>query len=270
MDICVFFEHIKQVAADMGGSVSDAVSAVLAAGITSIDIDMNEAKLDPGAFRLTVEACGMNVASCYGFVTLKTADDIPAAENFIDIARAAGAHNAMILPGQADDMESRGELLHAVAPLLSRLASYASDRGLTLSLENFSNILAPYSLISDFEYLLDACPELGFTLDTGNFAFNGESPLTAYERLGSRITHVHLKNWDIPERRIGEAPMYIAASGEPLYPYPIKNGGLIDIASILTSLKRDGYKRSLSIENFGVSPMLKGLSESAAYIRSLI
>ncbi len=73
---------------------------------------------------------------------------------------------------------------------LSAAARVAVDAGLDLAVENHQDFSSE-ELIS----IADATPGVGIVLDTGNPFAVGEDPLAFVRRAGSRIRHVHLKDY---------------------------------------------------------------------------
>lgn len=266
MYICVFYEHLKQMADEKNIPIEESLKTAKAMGIEAVDVNDDEMKGNAADFRNFVESCGLRVASVYSFTGVLDDESFKKAKKFVLAASEAGAKNAMILPEDAPSVDKRLNYLYDETPKLEKLGKFARDLGLTLSLENFSKLDRPYTLISDFEYLFAHTENVYFTLDTGNFYFNGENASDAFDRFKNRISHVHLKTWDKPSRKNGVKPDMKTADGYPIYVYPILGCGIVNLDYILSSLKKMNYEGALSIEIYGVSPMEEGLKKSIEYI----
>lgn len=115
--------------------------------------------------------------------------------------------------------------------ILEDMAICAREHDITLCIENLSESF------SDFSLAFTAIPNLGMTLDIGH----GEiltARNTAYDfvdRCFSRIYHLHLH-----DNRGGDSPK------DDLH-LPIGEG-VVDVRSILSSLKEQGYDRTMTLE----------------------
>lgn len=74
---------------------------------------------------------------------------------------------------------------------------------------------------------LDNLPHL--TLDTTHLATWGLDPVEVYGRLGARVVHIHLSNFDGEEHKL-------------------PHDGHLPLAELLHRLKRDGYEGAVSVE----------------------
>lgn len=78
----------------------------------------------------------------------------------------------------ADELKKMQELL---IEGFAEVAEYAKGSGVSVVIENQSSLLRADSKAEDIQYILQAVPELGFVLDSGNFFCIGEDVLKAYE-----------------------------------------------------------------------------------------
>ena len=114
--------------------------------------------------------------------------------------------------------------------LLNGLAQFEDEEGVRIGVENMpaKRILGRrveiYSLNT-----LDALASLpGLTLDTTHLGTWQLDPVEVWERLKTRVVHVHLSNFDGEEHRLPQ-------------------DGHLPVAEILQRLKRDGYEGAVSV-----------------------
>ena len=112
---------------------------------------------------------------------------------------------------------------------------------------------------------LDGCPALSCAFDTGNFRFANQAVGDAYQLLGDRIGHVHLKDRSYTQHN-GEGAK-TALDGVNLYPAPV-GGGDLPLEDILAQLKRDGYDGIYTIEHYGANHALEYLKDSVAWVQA--
>ena len=115
--------------------------------------------------------------------------------------------------------------------LLNGLAQFEDEEGVRIGVENMpaKRILGRrveiYSLNT-----LDALASLpGLTLDTTHLGTWQLDPVEVWERLKTRVVHVHLSNFDGEEHRLPQ-------------------DGHLPVAEFLQRLKRDGYEGAVSVE----------------------
>jgi sugar phosphate isomerase/epimerase len=171
------------------------------------------------------------------------------------IARAArlGARHVMVVPGRleagADAEAARIRVIEGLRALLDD----ASRLGIQLSVENLGYQAA---LCGRAAHMAEICagvgPQLGLTLDAGNFLFVKEDPLLALETLGDRIVHVHLKDWT--SERVG-APL---------------GDGIIDLTAVVAALTARGYGGYLSVEYEGPADPCAAVRRGVEYLRGLL
>jgi sugar phosphate isomerase/epimerase len=115
--------------------------------------------------------------------------------------------------------------------LLNGLASFEEEQGIKIAVENmparrFLGRRLNIHWLNDME-ALSSMPHL--TLDTTHIGTWGYDLLAIYERLRSRIAHVHLSNFNGQEHRRPE-------------------DGHLPLADLLRRLQQDGYEGAVSLE----------------------
>ena len=104
----------------------------------------------------------------------------------------------------------------------------------TVKLNAFWKLIAfplsiPQVRLNKFEYF-EKMPHLNF--DTTHLGTGGFDILAAYERLKSKISHIHLSNYDLEEDREHRLPM----------------DGVLPLDELLQCLKRDNYQGAICLE----------------------
>jgi len=183
-------------------------------------------------------------------------------------ADTLGAQRMLIIPGfyaQHDTQAKRQEKDKRLLNGVQRLVKRAAAEGIRLLMEEFDNFLSPISTIAALKTVLDVVPEIDCAFDTGNFAYNDESELEAYDAFRDRITFVHLKDRALQRPSKG-GEVLKTVGGRKLYPSPV-GGGCIAIDKIITRLQADGYQGDYAIEHFGTPCQLSFHRQSVQWIR---
>jgi sugar phosphate isomerase/epimerase len=165
----------------------------------------------------------------------------------IAIANELHSKRIMVIPGNG-----KYKRLSAM-PWEEKLARYARNfsivveqgeaAGIGIMFEDTPAIQFSLSTADECEALLDRVPGLQLVFDTGNMLPGGDDPITFYERLKSRIAHIHLKdqryvNKGLADRTIDGRKMAACVWGE----------GIIPLADIQKRLWKDGYQGTVSME----------------------
>ncbi len=272
MRLILFYNVALQLAAESGKTIGEAFDMIRRIGYTGIDpLVWGETGDDVKALRTLAEDHGLDIPACSCMAPLYSDADYDICRRFVEAAAEMGAKSAMLLPSPIPEGKERDDLRAILASYLSPLCLFARERGVTLSVENFSRLPCPFSTISDFEYLLTQVPELMMTLDTGNFVWVGESPSEAADRITALrrqpFSHVHMKNYSRTRYNDNRSPAGRDLSGGIFYSYPCVGGGMADLGHICDKLKEIGYDGCVSVENGGIVPAEPALSDSASWLK---
>jgi inosose dehydratase len=150
------------------------------------------------------------------------------------------------------------EALFLIRERLYEPLRMATDHGVKILLE-------PHGKYTDsieyMEKILDLCssPALAVNMDSGNSWLGGTDPVEMVKRLGSKIEHVHWKDWPA-EMEANRGKMFGAGmSGIPL------GTGVVDIKGIYNALVEVGYDGYTTLEIAGDD----AVKQSYAYLKSL-
>ncbi|KWX71262.1 sugar phosphate isomerase/epimerase family protein [Paenibacillus jilunlii] len=268
MQISVFYNHIVTACKQTGLPLPEVLGLVRGYGIQAVELDLDEVQPSPEAIKKLLEQAGMSVASMYAFCDFGNAPDVRPGLSFIDTAAYLGAGKVLVIPGfigESADQELRERSLQHMAAALREMSEYAGCKGLIVTLEDFDDSRAPFSTSEELLWFLNEVPKLGITFDTGNFIYRGEDALEAFEKLKSRIVHVHCKDRSLEEHP-GEVPK-ISTNGTRLFPSPV-GSGCIPMQAILDRLETIGYKNMVAIEHFDAADQLAYMKQSAQWLQA--
>lgn len=153
---------------------------------------------------------------------------------------------------------SEREALFSIREKLYEPLRMAADHGVKILLE-------PHGKYTDsvdyMEKILELCNSeaLGINMDTGNCWLGGGDPVEMIKRLGSKIEHVHWKDWPAEmEAQRGK----IFGAGMAVIPL---GTGVVDIKGSFEALKAAGYNGYTTLEVAGE----ENVKQSYAYLKSL-
>lgn len=153
---------------------------------------------------------------------------------------------------------SEREALFSIREKLFEPLRLAADHGVKILLE-------PHGKYTDsvdyMEKILELCNSeaLGINMDTGNCWLGGGDPVEMIKRLGSKIEHVHWKDWPAEmEAQRGK----IFGAGMAVIPL---GTGVVDIKGSFEALKAAGYDGYTTLEVAGE----ENVKQSYAYLKSL-
>jgi len=256
-------------------SLADALNRIRALGITALEVNAGDfAKISPDELRKTAETAGMTVLSSHCIAPICSPDAAVSAKagetvlTAMENAARAGAKFFMLVPSTPDciaDPEDKLRARQAIADSANALLPRAAELGLTVTMENFSRPLYPFSTPEELLWMTENVPGLAITFDSGNFRFLGADMPAAYETLKSRIRLCHIKDWRVDE-----------ASGIPTHDGKLLSAaligrGLVPLSDLLFRMKTDRLSCPLIIEPDGQLPgisMEERLKDAVHFIQT--
>lgn len=197
---------------------------------------------------------------------------------WIDMTAAMGGSYCRVLSGQRRPELSRDEGVQLAADCIEDCAAYASQRGVTLIIENhYKDDFWQYpefaQLMDVFCQLVDAvgASNFGVNYDPSNTILAGEDPLELLRRVAPRVVTMHASDRFLREGTIEDLRKEeVGAEG---YAQRLSHGeigkGLNDYDAIFQILKAAGFRDNwISIED-GVEGMDQ-LARSAEFLRRKI
>lgn len=291
MRLSVFYEHIQKAVEQTKKPMSEVLSHLKKSGIDGIEMDYDllvcsDGKQSDLGQKIIDElkSAGLVISSIYAFCHLDQDPDERKCLDAIDIAAKNNCSRVLLVPGFlneadakeigecADHWEQTEEFMKSNTTIknitagLVRAVSYAKEKNVTVTLEDFDSTLSPCSRMNELKWFMENVPGLCWTLDAGNFAYSSENILEAYELLHQYTAHVHCKD------RGEETPIsngLIGTYNRGLKPVSAGDG-YIPLDRILSYLKRDGYDGWLAVEQFGLENQYQGIAKSADYLKSLL
>ena len=268
MQLATFYDHMKDMAREEKIGLTEALQYIKSLGITHMEVSQNNLLGREDEVGRELSFVGLEISSIPAYFDFGRDDNVDRqSQPVLEAARYLGAGKILVIPGffqEGDSPEEKSRQMESMARCLNRLGEKAAGYGVSLVMEDYDSLLAPFSTAEGLEHFLSRCPGLSCCFDTGNFRFAGEDELAAYEKLKSRISHVHLKDRAYSPQWGEHAAA--AADGQLLYPAPVGKGE-IPIAGLLSRLAADGYEGVCTIEHYGAKSMRAALQESAAWLR---
>lgn len=300
MQISVFYDHITQAGEQSGRSLSSLLNACREWGIDGLEI--NYTQLKEGGFWLqrALRKAGLKISCIYETYDFTHGEDLCRAKKHVDLAARVGAGKVLIVPGFLEEQEARelnacsqdpaavAQFMenHAstcrVRDALRELAVYGRERNVRVTLEDFDFYTSPCAGRFALQWLMEQTPELGYTLDMGNFAYSDEDVTEAYELLKSHIVHVHCKDrgTEAQYQLTENAGETAGQAGEQMQKLQRRycrglacvpvGGGYLPIRELIGKLKDQGYDGYLAIEHFDAPDQLDYIQRSAAFLQERI
>ncbi|MDB4270792.1 sugar phosphate isomerase/epimerase [bacterium] len=204
-------------------------------------------------------------------------NEIKKQKHWIAMTKALGGSYCRVLSGQKRPELSMEEGIALAAESIEACLPYASERGITLILENhykddfweypeFAQKMEVFcKLVSSIDH-----PNFGVNYDPSNAFLAGEDPLELLKRVSSRVVTMHASDRYLLEGTLDD--LRKEEDGVLGYARRLRHGeigkGLNDYDAIFTELKRANFDGWISIED-GVDGMDQ-LARSVAFLRKKI
>lgn len=234
-------------------SLSDIYSQIKEAGIDQLDISSMDFQYGGEAAVLAAMEQTNTRCSCYlAFISAPMPTDagnaaaIAQGKEAVDQALRLGTRVMMFVPAGYQDavaVMSRQELADTFISVLRPVVAYASEKGVTVVIEDAPHREFPMCSQEELSYLLSAVPGLRLVYDSGNMLFAGEDPLSYYEHFQPLVAHGHLK--DIAKGQDGTLMECTHGSG------------MVDFNTLLGRMQENQFEGVLAIE---LSPDFEGKS----------
>ena len=252
--------------------VPGALALMKELGTEGVDISQwHVTELTNAQVRTMVADAGLDMASYIGGANLCTPDPSVRAESLdaikvvIDNAAECGAPSALITTGACAPDQDRTEGRKLVAAGLAELLPQAKAAGVTLTIEDFGSLLAPYQTGAEvLECSEWAGPEMMITYDSGNMIMGDEDPVAALEIMKPRVVHAHAKDWALLPADAD--PRVMARSGKN-YIGAVTGSGVLDYPAILDALQAMEYEGYLAFEYEGPDDPVAAARQGMAYLR---
>lgn len=226
---------------------------------------------EPGEIADICGARDLAISCINGPADLAPADDaafeagLTQARELVDAAASMGCPAVMLIPGRAESEENLPRAAERIAEGLRQVIPHAKQQGVTVTIEDFPNPLAPYASIEQVRYLMDNAPGLKLTYDCGNWVVGGDDPVEALHAFADEIVNAHIKEWE-PDPN--ESRIHLPDGGW------LRGGlhgeGVLDHEAILGGLVEIGYDGYLAFEYEGVEDHQQATRDGMDYLRGLL
>lgn len=270
MKIAAVYENILEGAQKSGVTDRAALITLYEQGMRAIYISYDSLRSDKERLLSLFRETGMEVEGLHGFFDLGTDPVSDGCLDMIRLAKEAGASNVLIVPGMIspEDENQRAEKLQNMKAALSKAVAYGEQEGITVSMEDFDGLSAPYNSVEGLKWFLDHVPGLMCTFDTGNFIMFHEDEVAAFHLFRERICALHIKDRSATPISNADRPKQ-CADGSFVYPAPV-GSGYIKIREILTCLVQDGYPGNVIAELYDYDDMLNGVIQSVNWLNTTL
>ncbi len=256
MQLGLFYESIRPSVVLSETTEEVWLTDAAAHGMDYLECNWNDIRSKPAEFFTMLSHLGIGLSiyvrcSDDGFLlsdrTQAVIDDIPQMVSL-------GIRDIMLIPEAVDGEDPKSTVVaDKIVGFVTDFIRAAKPYGIQTTFEDYDSFDMPCGTCADMLAYAARIPDLGFTFDTGNFAFHGEDVSACYPLLCDRITHVHLK-----DRAEHTSTSNSAVTGQ----------GVLPIKEILHLLHWQGYDGGLTAELFGVPPTKENLFASLSYVKS--
>lgn len=251
MKLAIFASHLSALS-ECGMDFPAALAWARQLGIEAVEADSGEfISMPPEAYRSILSSAGMRMISVHHLCRF-SAQDRNVFENEIvncmiaaEQSKKAGAEFFMLVPAAVQDIPDAGTKITARESIitgLKRITDAAAAMCLTVTIENFSKVLFPFSTSAELNDLADNVPALRLTIDSGNFRCIAADVMNAYEEIKKRLAFCHIKDWSV----LSEGGL-LASDGVHLCGC-LLGRGVVPTGELMFRLKQDGFKGWLVIE----------------------
>lgn len=277
MKLSIFYDHLLEACEQERMTLDAVLASAKGCGIDAVEINL-ASLMESESHLLALHAHAMHVSCIYAFYDWGNLPDLSQALAHVDTAVKVGAQKILVVPGflpedevaikaHPSDYEQVAAAMAANASVMNmvrtlrQLVTYAQQRQVTVTLEDFDSALSPCATTNELRFFIAQVPGLALTLDMGNFSFSDEDPWQAYTCLREHIVHVHCKDR-------GEEPTAPALKHSRGLRTVPTGGGYLPIAQIVCALRKDGYDGYFAIEHFGSPCQLETMQRSAKFLRA--
>ncbi len=269
----IFLEHIFEGAEQQSITPEKMLTYAADAGYEGLECDLWRLS-DKAETKKLFDSTGLSVSSVYNMYDFGHEELSLSKEKIcshLETAAYFGAKTVLAVAGFISPEDNFDTVRGKMADALRFMCEAARKYDITVTLEDFDDISAPYSTSDGLLWFMENVNGLRFTFDTGNFAYSLENAEDAYVKLKKYISHVHLKDRSRDSSRAnaentnGKPDL----SGRIMYPCEVGNG-YIGIEGLVKKLLNDDYNGSLSIEHFGANDQLLYMQKSAENVLKMI
>ncbi len=275
--ISVFYEHMAEAMKQENITLDEVCAAVKRFGFDGVELDANRLKNEVGTILPALQKAGLSVNGIYNFFDFGSANGSPESDSTETLRILRECVNIrgncrLAVPGfLTEDELVRGSAKYEarrlrMAASLTELTAAAAKRGITVVMEEFDNLTAPYSRADELMWFMQHVPGLRCGFDTGNFLYNEEDAVKNFSLFRPYIASVHCKDRTFTENTGSPC---VTVANRKLYPVAVGDGNL-PIEKMMRVLLDSGYTGSFAAEHFGSIEQLKCMERSAAFLKRVL
>ena len=268
--LSVFHHHVLDVAKARGVPIGKALAETRAMGFDGLVTEVALLK-DGDALKRLLADSDLRIESIFAWIDFVHDDPSDCAirtGELLDVAKAFGADNVLVLPGLLREGDNETAGLDRICDGLSEACRLAAPSGIDVTIEDFGPPGAPNGTIAGCAAILDRVPALRFAFDTGNFVCHGEDPRAAFDLFADKIITVHVKD-RCPSPWVSGSEGCLCADGSVAYVAPV-GSGTMPIAAVIRKLRDRGYSGNLIAELFSCGDMKQNLIRSLEYLSAQV
>lgn len=232
--ISVFYEHMAEAMKQENIALDEVCAAVKRFGFDGVELDANRIKNEGDIILPALQKSGLCVNGIYNFFDFGSETGSPEndrAESLrvIDCCEKANCKFLLAVAGfLTEDEMVRGSAKYEarrlrMAASLTELTTEAEKHGITVVMEEFDNLTAPYSRADELMWFMRHVPGLRCGFDTGNFLYNEEDAVKSFSLFRPYIASVHCKDRAFTEN--AGSPC-VTVANRKLYPVAVGDGNL--------------------------------------------
>lgn len=275
--LSIFYEHIAEAAEQSGLSLEETCRRVKDFGFDLVEMDAARLLREEDALLPLLEKSGLGINCLYHFFSLGAKEgcaenDCAEAEKIVSLAVRANCSRILVVAGflNDDELDRTSEAYAAhrdrMAEGVRTVIKLAAEKGITVLMEDFDGVSAPFSTSDELLWFMENVPGLRCGFDTGNFLYSEEDALKVLPKLLPYIGGIHCKDRSLKEN---DGNVKLTVKGRKMYPVAVGDGDL-DIGEMLRIILAAGYTGTVTAEHFDSKHQLRDMERSAAFMRSAV
>jgi len=267
MKIAAFYENIIEATKQENITLETCLKRLYDKGLHSVCFSFENLAKDEETILNLLKSIGLKVESVYHFFDYGNKFEKDGYIELIDTAKRVQAENVLIVPGMASTKDEglREQQARNMLEAMKKIVAYGSEKAITVTMEDFDSVEAPYCTIKGLKWFLDEVEGLKCAFDTGNFIVYDEDEFEAYKQIKNKIISLHLKDRAL-EKKGKENQAFISVHQRPYYPSAVGYGDM-QIKKILDDLMNDDFQGNGIVELFGSQEMMNNLEKSIEWLK---
>lgn len=239
--ISIFCDHIEEIARQRSISFSEAATLVRQLGYEGVDVRVS---MDTSK-QHTLDSLGFGHSSAIAEINFATGQHADRCVQALDFVCNREYERLHLVPGFVPQ-DADVSVLDSIYCRTAAFVSIANERGVDVLIEDYDSSDSPTYNTAALDSFYNAVPVMGHVLDTGNYLYCGEDPLSALMHFSHRVRHVHLKD---------RTALHDKNS-------PALGTGILALEDFIKGLMGGGYDGWLTVEHFSATDMLNAAATS--------